>query len=326
MSSLVTSTGILPGHTEGDQALNYAQDNITESKADLRGPTPMPNGGRFVVANVTIGALDGRGARIDDVYFARSRYAIYASEGRILIQYSDDEDVADKQISTISGILPLRDKLDYLSRHLAQCSVPDCYKIQTAEALRLGLEGQCEAARITIQEAVSDITETLARIGRLVYLKYAALMLGFWYAALIVIDYVAIALGLGEPEMVNLFTLALCGGVTGAFLSIAIAIRARTVTIDGDNKSNATDAALRIAIGLISASVLYTILVSGILPEIKLGGFALNAQEMRWEAAFLVGIAAGFLERLVPDLLEKGKSLETHVDPTLSNAPKPRVA
>jgi hypothetical protein len=89
-------------------------------------------------------------------------------------------------------------------------------------------------------------------------------------------------------------------------LSIAIGIRARTVAIEGDWKSNAVDAAVRIGIGMISAAVLYLVLNSGLVSSISVGGAALNGGAMSWQLALIVGVAAGFLERLVPDLLERG--------------------
>jgi zinc transporter ZupT len=93
----------------------------------------------------------------------------------------------------------------------------------------------------------------------------------------------------------------------GAFLSIAMSIRARTVTTDGDWRSNAADAVLRISIGFISSVVLYIVLAGGVLPSIKVGGLDLTAtnQTLSWAAACLAGFCAGFVERLVPDLLEK---------------------
>jgi hypothetical protein len=93
-------------------------------------------------------------------------------------------------------------------------------------------------------------------------------------------------------------------GAMGAMLSTAIALRARTVATDVDLKSNAVDSAVRIMIGVISAAALYLILDSNLLDDVKVGATTLKP-ELDWKLALLVGFAAGFLERLLPDLLEK---------------------
>ena len=94
-------------------------------------------------------------------------------------------------------------------------------------------------------------------------------------------------------------------GALGAVLSIAIGIRARTVAIEGDWPSNAVDAGVRVGIGMISAGVLFFLLNSGMVAKISAGDVSLTGNKMEWQVALVIGFAAGFLERLVPDLLER---------------------
>jgi hypothetical protein len=56
---------------------------------------------------------------------------------------------------------------------------------------------------------------------------------------------------------------------------------------------------------MISAAVLFLLLNSGVVANIDAGGVALSGAKMQWQVALIVGFAAGFLERLVPDLLEE---------------------
>jgi hypothetical protein len=59
-------------------------------------------------------------------------------------------------------------------------------------------------------------------------------------------------------------------------------------------------------IGVISAAVLYVMLDSNLLDSfsVSVKAFAKNPSDQIWELALLTGFSAGFLERLVPNLLE----------------------
>ena len=100
--------------------------------------------------------------------------------------------------------------------------------------------------------------------------------------------------------------LATGSGAMGAMLSTAIALRDRTVGTDGW-KSNGVDSATRIMIGVISAALLYTLLESNLLStfSVSIDQLTKNQSAQIWNVALVVGFLAGFLERLVPNLLEK---------------------
>ncbi len=70
-------------------------------------------------------------------------------------------------------------------------------------------------------------------------------------------------------------------------------------------QTNIIDAWLRVLIGAISAAVLFLLLDSGALVDVQIGAAKIAGTSPSWQATLLVGFAAGFLERLVPDLLAK---------------------
>jgi hypothetical protein len=255
------------------------------------------------VADVVADAWDSGGERIDFVYFKRHDYAIYrrGTPPQVVVAHADDITVEDQQIAAISGLLQLRDHLGHLIDDLLPGSREN-YRAQMADALRLGLEKQVAAAQALLAHAVEDALAAQARHGRLVYLQWTAIAI---VPALILIlfgGYYYVPVGVGG---VPLLMMSAGAGAIGAFLSIAIGIRARTVAIEGDWKSNAVDAAVRVAIGMISAAVLFLLLDSGIVANISAGEVALTGGRLNWQVALIIGFAGGFLERLVPDLLEK---------------------
>lgn len=250
-----------------------------------------------VVAKIEIGAMDCRNEKIEYVYFKRDNYAIYSCKRNVLVQYSDDKSEATKQICEIAELFPLRDRIQYLT---AEVGLPNCYQAQVAEGLRLGLEGQKDVAKKMFEAAIEDVVKTRATIGRKAYLRFAG-PFAFLVATVLMGSGLAF---LSMDRSLGLLLLSTGGGAVGAMLSIAIAIRARTVAVEGDWKANATDGTLRILIGVLSAAILCLFLVSGAI-SVTAGELNITGAAITWQVGLLIGIAAGFLERMVPDLLEK---------------------
>ena len=110
----------------------------------------------------------------------------------------------------------------------------------------------------------------------------------------------------GFSAQVRTLWAAAAVGALGAFFSIAIAIRGRTVLTDLHSRDNAADAVLRIVIGAIAAGLLVCFVLSRVA-VVTIGGTALEVGtgNSAWMVTVIAAFLAGFSERLVPDLLEK---------------------
>jgi hypothetical protein len=120
------------------------------------------------------------------------------------------------------------------------------------------------------------------------------------------------------------------GGVGGAFFSIALGTMQRTVATSLNPRDNLADAALRVIVGLIGAWVLVLLLRAKLLPDFRIGGTSV-VDNPTVEITLLIGFVAGFLERLVPDLLErkaedKTKQAEEKVKQAETRAQKAETA
>jgi hypothetical protein len=104
---------------------------------------------------------------------------------------------------------------------------------------------------------------------------------------------------------------AVSGGAIGAFFSIATGLKNRDVVIDLQNRENRIDVTLRMVIGAISGAILYSLLATGLVTtklfekDVIVHGPTTIGADYDDLAVFLVGFVAGFLERLVPNLLSK---------------------
>jgi hypothetical protein len=252
----------------------------------------------FTLKDVEVGKLDRDRHRITYIYAAQAEeYVIYKADYQVRIQFADDSAQAGKQKKSL---LPLNSARAEVNSLLQGLSCREIFDRQLAYALQLALDGDVEGAKEITGAAKAALLAKRAARGRFQYLKWS-------YGATVLLTSLLFMaswlLPFQEPS--GDLWLAAKAGLVGAAFSIALAIRGRTVALDTDLLDNVTDGTLRLVIGIISAGVLLLMFKSGIVPALKIGDADFKASSLTWEMVLIIGFLGGFLERLVPDLLEK---------------------
>ncbi|HME22269.1 MAG TPA: hypothetical protein VKI44_13170 [Acetobacteraceae bacterium] len=261
------------------------------------GPPPPDIQPPFRLKDIQIGRPDGRKVPITHIYAVQDdEYAIYQA-GEVMVHYADDPAKAQAQRKSLLPLSAARAEVNALLQGLGCREICDR---QLAYALQLALDGDVDSAKTAIAAAKAAVVAKRASRGRFQYLKWscgaAVLLMGLLFLASRFYPF--------EEPSSNLW-LAAKAGLVGAAFSIALAIRGRTVALDTDLLDNVTDGTLRLVIGVVSAGILLLLFKSGVVPSLKIGDAELQGAALTWQLVLVIGFLGGFLERLVPDLLEK---------------------
>jgi hypothetical protein len=259
--------------------------------------------------DIKLKGLDGRGLRITQIYAIRSNEYIIYKAGEVMVHFSDDPNEELKQRKLILPLGRARAELNYLSQGL-RCSEVCAHHL--ANALQLALEGDLDGAKKILSEARSIVVAKRNARGRFQYLTWS-----YAIAAIVIVS-----LFFARWYWPANVLLAAQGGLVGVAFSVALAIRKRAVALDTEPLANVTDGVLRLLIGVISAGVLMCLvkfhIVSRLTSDASNIAFSIGPTTLEPQMALVIGFIGGFLERLVPDLLEK---MNPYGNGSANNAP-----
>lgn len=262
----------------------------------------------MLVEEVKRSGPDAAGAEIVDVYYRQPpHYAIYRTKERVLVHFADADDEARQQDAALAPLNPIRGQINGLidgwrsSGRAGRKARAHRYDRRVADALQVALMHDSRGALDVLAGIKVDIVDERTSWARFAYLIVASGLAGL----LIVLVWGVMAHFAPTGTAASLW-IALAGGAIGAFFSIAIAIRSRTVLTDLHLLDNSADAVLRVVIGAIAAGVLVALVTLKVVTvTLGVGTFASPPASGDWLFAITLGFLAGFSERLIPDLLQK---------------------
>lgn len=290
----------------------------------------MPN---LTVADLTLAATDATGAEVTAIYAKNPPlYAVYRTKERVLVQFADDPTKAATQRSALASLNPLRGEINGLvdgwraSQREALRAKAVGYDRRSADALVMALEGDVRDAGLLLGEIKQDLLDERTARARVDYLVAACAvllvaLLSAWIAGRAALSNIRS----GDSSLYAAIWIGAGAGAIGAFFSVAVGLRARTVLTDLHKTENSCDAGLRMTIGYIAAAILISLLGSGLV-HLSLGNAPIDLTAPPpapdstgwWMKVLVVGFLAGFSERLVPDILAKATAMTGPPGPSTS--------
>lgn len=267
----------------------------------------------MMVDAIKVGELDSAGNPITAVYAKVSGiYAIYCAGAHVMVHFADSEKLGVEQRLCLVAVNDMRGKIEELVCDLLSQGDTEGKNIVTdirrhlAFGLQIALQGQKEIALLRLTRLHARLVDQKESSARLYYLLstfailLAVIALSWFATSPMFID------DIGSNRPIYLLWIAFAVGGVGAFFSTAIAVRSRNIRSATVLRDNLIDGGLRVLVGAISAVILID-LVFLKYAQLDLAGMKFDS-ELRWPHVLVLGIAAGFFERFVPDMLGRLKS------------------
>jgi len=290
--------------------------------------------GEFRVADLCVGQPDAAGNTVVEIFYRVSRtYAVYRTDDRVMIQFADsdadDPQLGANQRKSMTDLLVMRGEIDSLLSELgeagdldrAACNLARRAQRRLADALMIALTGGTNQASQELSAIKALLVDDRASRTRIGYLGWAG---GSGVAILLAVALIGALFPNGADTQKSLcFSAGV--GVVGAFFSIAIAIRGRSIDTTHPKLDIFVDAALRVLVGALSGALLYALIGSGAF-GLSIGGKHIQATDTffstraDWLLVLLTGFIAGFSQQIVPDLLARATAIDGEPKPAMTSA------
>jgi hypothetical protein len=288
-------------------------------RADKDGSCTDP----FCLGDLEVGKPDKLGNKVIEILWIGAHYAIYCSEKGIYVHFSDSLQTEEIQRERFTAICPELCELRYLTTQMRGWNWwpwssgerrHTLYEHNMAQALMLTMENKIDAAKVlarqTLAMAIRRVTnDNTIRYVRACFICVVA-CIAFGAVLLLCLNFFNRPEGLGwRPYVVGgMF------GALGALLSIVTRVQAFELKPCNESRMNYWMSTIRIVTGVISAIAL--LLFADTLLADTLNKFTgikhitdpidVDAVDLViWQAVAVLGLIAGFSERLIPILLRQ---------------------
>jgi len=251
------------------------------------------------VEDLKLYKLDQRERKILEIFWSTKDYVIYRHSSGLSPHFSDDEDLRKKQQSAYAQIGPKLSKVNALRSATVWRAASIDREI--ARAIFQSLEGDLTNAAATLDGVRARLENLINLQGRLQYQISCFATVVIFAVVHLVLRYVQDNPAPAALSLVRLSSVAMCGAL-GGFLSISISLKQLTIDPDADWRVNTIAGASRIVIAVIGGIFVYLMIVAD-LALTKLHLLDSDA------GIYAISVAAGFSEKLVPNLLS-GLSLD----------------
>jgi hypothetical protein len=238
------------------------------------------------------GGSDQRGREILDILWSTKDYVIFRHSSGISPHFSDVAETAKQQRAHYASIGPHLSKVNAL-RSVTVWRAESIDR-EIARAVYQSLEGDIQNAAETLDGVRTRLQNLINLQGRLQYQIACLATVGlFAFLCLVVRALASDQASLLSPD--RLASVAMFGAL-GGFLSISIGLKKLTIDPDADWRINAIAGASRIVIAVIASIFVYLMIAA------KLALTSLNLLDSD-AGIYAISMAAGFSEKLVPNLL-----------------------
>ncbi len=244
---------------------------------------------------------------IEYIYSINYKYVIYRSKNEIRTYINEDysKDLDDNSMTSKYNVI-LQKQAVIFSKQPDKLKDSKSINPIIAKGIELALVGKEEEANIVLDTAIERLDSFNKDHNVFLYLRGSFFTLCNFISVVLILNIMPILFPQWFNNIFDLldipqeFFIVIFFGALGGFLSVAYGLRKQNIDIDlGSNIERL--AASRIFIAVISSLIIYSALRGDIV-----GGFSFfvndNTEIPVFRVAFISAIA-GFVERLVPDLL-----------------------
>jgi hypothetical protein len=272
---------------------------MSAAAADASGPCTKP----FLLCELMEGKDDKLGHIVEEILWIGQNYAIYRSQKGVYVQFSNVLQEAAEQRCRFTEISPELCELRYLTNEMRSGWNPTrrhpsyLYDHNIAQAVMLVMENKVAAGQQLAQQALKMAVQRVTNDNTI---RYFACCVGFWIVSIVISAAVGALARYGvHSQELFIYAVAAISGATGAVLSVAARLQSFQLRPCHQSGMNYLMSMTRVGIGLIAGPILLLLALTVLHAQIK----TIVPMMADWPGAAVLGLVAGFAERLIPNLL-----------------------